>query len=344
MFLFFSIVVFYTKNGIISTFHKRFWLFSQFNILLKENLCDKIAVNVHKGGEKVYNLSDFNTVKQILEKNGFHFTKALGQNFLIDGTVCPRMAEHAVSDGETGIIEIGAGVGVLTQELAKRSERVVSIELDKRLLPILSETLSDFDNVEIVNDDVLKVDLNELIKEKFGNRKVSVCANLPYYITSPVIMRLLESDLPIEKIVVMVQKEAADRICAKVGDRDSGALTVAVNFYSEAQKLFFVPKGSFMPSPKVDSMVISMKKRSSPPVNPESEQIFRQVVKAAFAQRRKTAVNSISSGLGLSKQTVSDILVSNGFDINVRAEKFTMEDFCRVADAIYQYKKTEEKI
>jgi 16S rRNA (adenine1518-N6/adenine1519-N6)-dimethyltransferase len=251
------------------------------------------------------------------------------------------MADEAVSDGETAVLEIGPGVGVLTKELALRSEKVVSVELDTRLLPILSKTLGEFDNVEIVNDDILKVDLHSLIKERFEGRRVSVCANLPYYITSPVIMRLLESNLPIEKIVVMVQKEAADRICASVGDRESGALTVAVNYYSEAQKLFFVPKTCFMPSPKVDSAVISMRLRKNPPVAPKDEKLFWQVVKAAFAQRRKTAVNSLSSGLGIEKAEIARLLTEAGFDENIRAERFTMEDFCTVADKIYEYGKAE---
>jgi len=287
----------------------------------------------------MYNLSDINTVKRLLEQNGFHFSKKLGQNFLIDPSVCPRMADEAVSDGETGIIEIGAGVGVLTSELAERAEKVVSIELDTRLLPVLSQTLNGFDNIEIVNDDILKVDLHSLIKENFGDRKVSVCANLPYYITSPVIMKLLESRLPIEKIIVMVQKEAADRICASVGDRDSGALTAAVNYYSTAEKLFFVPRGCFLPSPKVDSEVISLKLLKENPVNPKDEKLFWQVVKSAFAQRRKTAVNSLSSGLSIEKSAVLQILTDLGFDENIRAEKFTLKDFERIADAVYNYKK-----
>ena len=290
----------------------------------------------------MYNLSDIGTIKSLLESNGFHFSKSLGQNFLTDETVCPRMADEAVSDGETAVLEIGPGIGVLTKELALRSEKVVSVELDKRLLPILSKTLGEFDNIEIINDDILKIDLHRLIEEKFSGRKVSVCANLPYYITSPVIMRLLESRLPVEKIVVMVQKEAADRICAFVGDRDSGALTAAVNYYSSAKKQFFVPKSSFIPSPKVDSCVISMRLHKNPPVNPKDEKLFWQVVKSAFAQRRKTAVNSLSSGLGIEKSEIAFLLTNAGFDENVRAEKFTMDDFCTVADLIYDYKKGSE--
>ena len=177
-----------------------------------------------------------------------------------------------------------------------------------------------------------------LLKEKFGDRKISVCANLPYYITSPVIMKLLESNLPIEKIVVMVQKEAADRICAEVGSRDSGALTAAVNYHSKAEKLFFVSKNCFIPSPKVDSEVISLKLLKEPSVNPKDEQVFRQTVKAAFAQRRKTAVNSLSAGLGIEKSVITSILKENGFDENIRAEKFTMSDFEAISNAVYEYR------
>ena len=282
----------------------------------------------------MYNLSDIDTIRALLRESGFTFSKSLGQNFLIDGEVCPEMAKEAVSDGETGVLEIGAGIGVLTAEIAKTAEKVVSLEVDKRLLPLLKKTLADFQNVEIVNEDILKVDLHSLLKEKFGGGKISVCANLPYYITSPVIMRLLGEELPIESIVVMVQKEAADRICAKVGTRDSGALTVAVNYYSEAEKLFFVPKESFLPSPKVDSTVIKLKMRKQPPVFPKDEKLFWQTVKAAFAQRRKTALNSLAAGTNTDKEIISKALENCGFPLDIRAEKFTMKDFEILSDEI----------
>ncbi len=182
-----------------------------------------------------FNLADISTIKSVLLKHGFTFSKALGQNFLVNPEVCPRMAEEAVISSADGIIEIGAGIGVLTAELCKRAKRVISVELDKRLLPVLSETLGEFHNVEVINADILKTDLHALIKEKFSDCKnVSVCANLPYYITSPVIMKLLEDKLPLKQIVVMVQKEAAERLTAEVGSRESGAITVAVNYYAAA--------------------------------------------------------------------------------------------------------------
>ena len=283
----------------------------------------------------MYNLSDVGTIKLILEKYGFSFSKSLGQNFLINPAVCPQMADEAVITEEDGIIEIGAGIGVLTAELCKRAKKVVSIELDKRLLPVLDETLKDFDNFEVVNDDILKVDLHKLINEKFGDCKnVSVCANLPYYITSPVIMKLLEDKLPIKQIIVMVQKEAADRLTADVGTRNSGAITVAVNFYANAEKLFNVSKGSFIPSPKVDSAVIKLSIYENPPINTEDEEVFFKMVKAIFMQRRKTALNGISAGMNLSKELVAKAIENAGFGLAVRAEKLNLEELCILSNKL----------
>lgn len=272
------------------------------------------------------NLSDISVIKDVMERHGFSFSKALGQNFLINPSVCPKMAEMCGCDKESGVIEIGAGVGVLTAELAKRAKKVVCIELDTRLLPVLNETLSDFDNIEIVNEDVLKTDLHKLIKEKFPNMKVFVCANLPYYITSPVITRLLEEKLPVEAVTVMIQKEAADRLCSPVGSRESGAITVCTNYYSIAQKLFAVSRGSFMPAPNVDSTVLKLSIRKEPAVSVDDEKKFFSMVKAAFSQRRKTAVNSLSSGLGLPKEKIAQALKNAGLSESVRAEKLTMEE------------------
>ncbi len=277
----------------------------------------------------MYNLSDIGTVKTILEKHGFTFSKALGQNFLINPDVCPEMARQAVTGENDGVIEIGAGVGVLTAELCKRAKKVVSIELDKRLLPVLDETLGEFDNFEVVNEDILKVDLHKLIREKFSEcENVSVCANLPYYITSPVIMKLLEDKLPVKQIIVMVQREAADRLTAPVGSRESGAITVAVNYYAEAEKLFNVSKGSFVPSPKVDSAVIRLTVYEKPPIETKDEELFFKTVKAMFMQRRKTALNSVSAGLGVPKDAVARALEMTGLDINIRAEKLTLSQLC----------------
>lgn len=279
-------------------------------------------------------LSDIGTIKDILSRYGFNFSKGLGQNFLINPSVCPRMAELSGAGEGVGVIEIGPGIGVLTQELCALSDKVVAVEIDKRLIPVLDETLSEFDNVRIINDDVLKLDLNKLIREEFGDMKVVVCANLPYYITSPVIMKLLEDRLPIEAVTVMVQKEAAKRICAEVGSRDSGAVTVSVNYYSKPEMLFSVSAGSFMPAPKVDSAVMRLNVYKEPPIKVENEKIFFSVVKAAFSQRRKTVLNSISSSLGLEKGVVNGVLLDSGVDPRLRAEKLTMDDFAEISRRI----------
>ncbi|MBQ2774908.1 MAG: 16S rRNA (adenine(1518)-N(6)/adenine(1519)-N(6))-dimethyltransferase RsmA [Clostridia bacterium] len=280
------------------------------------------------------NLSDISVIKKILGEHGFTFSKSLGQNFLINPSVCPRMAEACGANEETGVLEIGAGIGVLTAELAKRAKKVVSVELDTRLIPVLAQTLEEFDNVEVLNADILKVDLNKLIEEYFSGMHVVVCANLPYYITSPVIMALLESRIPVDAVTVMVQKEAAARLCAPVGSRDAGAVTAAVNYYAKAQKLFDVSAGSFMPAPKVDSSVIRLNIRPEPPVEVSDEKFFFKVIKAAFGQRRKTASNSLSSGLGMSKDKVNDAIADAGFEPTVRAESLDMQGLAQLSESL----------
>lgn len=283
-------------------------------------------------------LTDIGTIKALLARHGFHFSKALGQNFIVNPSVCPRMADESGIDSESGVIEIGAGIGVLTAELAKRAKKVVCIELDSKLLPILDETLADFDNIEIINADVLKTDLAALIEEKFGGMPVYVCANLPYYITSPVIMTLLESRLPLKAVTVMVQREAAQRLCAPVGSRLSGAVTVAVDYYAEARKLFDVSAGSFMPAPKVDSSVIRLDIREKPGIEVGDEKLFFSMVHAAFGQRRKTASNSISSGTGIPKAVVAEAIERCGFPPSVRAESMTAEQLAALCEALNELK------
>ncbi|MEG2038961.1 MAG: 16S rRNA (adenine(1518)-N(6)/adenine(1519)-N(6))-dimethyltransferase RsmA [Oscillospiraceae bacterium] len=278
------------------------------------------------------NLSDINTIKELLRKHGFTFSKALGQNFIIDPNICPQMAEMCGADSGVGVIEIGSGIGVLTTELAQRADKVVCIELDQRLLPILNETLSDFNNITIINEDVLKVDLLKLIEEQFSGLEVVVCANLPYYITSPIIMNILEAKLPVKSITVMVQKEAAGRLCAEAGTREVGAVTIAVRYYSEPQILFGVDRTSFMPSPDVDSSVIKFDILPTPPIKVNDEKIFFKVVKAAFAQRRKTLNNTLSSSLGMSKQEIADILEKAELKPTSRAEELSMEQFATLAN------------
>lgn len=280
------------------------------------------------------NLSDISVIKSVLSRHGFTFSKALGQNFIINPGVCPRIAEEGGAGEGVGVLEIGAGIGVLTAELAKRASKVVCVELDTRLLPVLDETLGEFDNVKIINGDILKVDLHRILEDEFGNMPVVVCANLPYYITSPVIMRLLESRLKIDSVTVMVQKEAAVRLCADVGSRDSGAVTVAVNYYAEAQKLFDVSRGSFMPSPNVDSAVIRLDILKNPPIEVSDEKFFFSMVKAAFSQRRKTASNGISAGMGISKPTVIEAIEAADLSPTVRAEALTMEQLGRLCEEL----------
>ncbi len=285
----------------------------------------------------MYNLSDIGVIKQLLFDAGFSFKKSLGQNFLINPSVCPDMAE-ASGCTDIGVIEIGTGVGVLTVELCKRAKKVVCIEIDTRLKPILDKTLKDFDNCEVIFEDVMKVDLAALIKDKFGDMPVVVCANLPYYITSPIIMMLLESRLPINAITVMVQKEAADRLTAEVGSRESGAVTVAVDYYAKAETVRKVSRGSFMPSPNVDSAVIRLDLRKEPPSELINEKAFFKLVRAGFNQRRKTLQNSVSSALGISKDTLKTALENSGLAPTVRAEALTMQELCTLSNEIEKLK------
>ena len=280
------------------------------------------------------NIADINTVRSLLAKNGFTFKKSLGQNFLINPDVCPAMA-NAACDSETGVIEIGPGIGVLTRELAKTAKKVIAIELDERLKKILPETLSGLDNVEVIYGDALKLDLNEIIKEKLSCCKsVAVCANLPYYITSPVIMNLLESRLPITSVTVMVQKEAAQRLCAEVGTREAGAVSVAVSYYAEPHILFGVSRASFMPPPNVDSAVIQLKIRKEPPIKVKNEKEFFRLVKCCFSQRRKTLVNAVSNTAGTDKDELRAALRALGLPETVRGEQLTMEQLAALSDII----------
>ena len=279
-------------------------------------------------------LSDPGHIKEVLSRHGFHFSKALGQNFLINPGVCPRMAAECGAQASKGVIEVGPGIGVLTWELSQVAQKVCAIELDSRLFPVLEETLAGRDNVKIIPGDVMKLDLNQLIRQEFGGGPVCVCANLPYYITSPVILRLLEEGLPITSITVMVQKEAAQRLCAAPGERECGAVSVAVHYRSQPKLLFQVGRGSFLPPPKVDSAVLRLDLRQEPPVSVADEDWFFRVSRAAFAQRRKTAANSLSATLGLPKPQVEQALAAAGAAENVRAERLTLEQLAALANAL----------
>lgn len=282
-------------------------------------------------------LSNINTVKDILQRHGFTFSKSLGQNFLINPSVCPKMAEECGVDSESGVIEIGPGIGVLTNELAKRAKKVVAIELDRRLLPVLNETLSEYDNVKVINEDVMKLDLNKLIEEEFSGMKVCVCANLPYYITSPIVMRLLEEKLSVTSITVMVQKEAAQRICAAVGTRQCGAVTASVWYYSCPQLLFYVSSGSFMPAPKVDSAVIRLNIRKDPAVRVKDEKMLFKTIKAAFLQRRKNIANSLSAGLSVNKQSIMMLLEECNISYLRRAEELSLSELAIISDKLTEF-------
>lgn len=277
-------------------------------------------------------LTDIGYIRDLLSRHGFHFSKALGQNFLVNPSVCPRMAEACGASAETGVLEIGAGIGVLTRELASRAGKVVCVEVDDRLPPILEETLAGLDNAEIVLQDIMKVDIHPFMQEKFGDRPVSVCANLPYYITSPVIMGLLESRYPFTSITVMVQKEAAQRLCAEPGTRDAGAVTMAVRYFAHAEKLFDVSRGSFTPSPNVDSAVIRLTLHNSPQCTPAEEKRLFSLVRAAFGQRRKTLSNSLA-GAGIPKAELPRLLEAAGISPTARAEQLTLDDFIRLTKA-----------
>ena len=282
-----------------------------------------------------FDLSDERTVRAVLSRHGFSFSKALGQNFLIDPTVCPEMARAATREGADCVLEIGPGIGVLTASLCEQAKQVVAVELDRRLFPVLRETLADYDNVELVEGDAMQLDLHALLRERFGEgARIAVCANLPYYITSPLLMRLLECRLPIEKLVVMVQKEAAERLCAEVGSREAGAVTVAVRYYAEARTRFTVGREAFLPAPKVDSAVIELCVRERPAVELRDEAYFFKMVRAAFAQRRKTAVNGIAAGLNLPKAAVAEAIADTGLPADVRAEKIPMEKLADLANRL----------
>lgn len=286
-----------------------------------------------------YNLTDINTVKKLLSAAGFTFSKALGQNFITDAAVCPKMAALSGIGPEDGVLEIGPGVGVLTVELAKTAKTVVSVELDARLLPVLAKTLDGKSNVFVEHADVLKTDLPALAAEYFApGQKLHVCANLPYYITSPVIMRLLTCGVPFESLTLMVQKEAADRLTARLGEREAGALTAAVEYYAEAKELFTVKAGSFTPPPKVNSAVIRLTRRAAPPVKTENEAWFFQTVRAAFLHRRKTLVNGICGELGVTKEAAAGALKELGFPPTARAEQLTLAEMAALSDLLYKEK------
>lgn len=288
-------------------------------------------------------LTDLSTIQTLCEKYGFALSKGFGQNFIVNPGVCPKLAEAAGVTADCGVLEIGPGIGVLTKELALRAQKVVAVEVDERLPPILAETLAGLNNVKIVLADVLKLDLKVLLEQEFPGMRVVVCANLPYYITSPIVMALLEQHLPIENITVLVQKEAAERICARPGTRQAGAISCAAAYYAQPKVLFSVQPGSFYPAPKVVSSVIRMDVRTEPAVQVPDEAAYFALVRAAFGQRRKTAANAIANGLHLPKEQVIAAIAAAGFDARVRPEALTLEDFAAIGAALVQMAEKGEK-
>lgn len=277
-------------------------------------------------------LTDISYIKDLLSRHGFQFSKKLGQNFLVNPSVCPRMAEACGVNDQSGALEIGPGIGVLTKELALKGKKVVAIELDDRLPPVLAETLADFDNVEIVQGDVMKLDLAAVLQEKFSGMQVHICANLPYYITSPILMMLLESRLPVKDITVMVQKEAATRLTAAPGTRECGAVSLAVQYYADAKTLFQVSRGSFMPAPNVDSAVIRLSLRETPPVQVKDEALLFRLIRSAFGQRRKTLANALQTA-GFSKSDILTALEKAKIPATARAEQLSLQQFADLTNA-----------
>lgn len=281
------------------------------------------------------NVCDVKQMKPLLERNGFHFSKAKGQNFLIKSWVPERIAEEAGIGRDCGVLEVGPGMGPLTQQLCLRAGKVCAVELDTSLKPVLAETMAGFDNFELVFGDVMKLDLAGFVKERFDGLRAVACANLPYYITSPVLTLLLESG-QFESVTVMIQKEVARRICAKAGTPDYSAFTVFCNFYSEPEILFEVSPDCFMPQPKVTSAVVTLKTRKTPICEIKDEKLFFKVVRASFAMRRKTLVNGLSAAFSqFSKQELADVLSRCGFAENVRGETLDIPGFAAVADELY---------
>lgn len=279
-------------------------------------------------------LTNIHVIKDLLERHGFHFSKAKGQNFLTQSWVPQQIAEEAGVDNTCGVLEVGPGMGPLTQQLCLRANKVVAVEVDQNLKPVLAETMAPHDNLEIIFGDVLKQDIAALVREKFGDLRIKACANLPYYITSDILAALLEAKC-FETVTVMVQKEVAQRICAKPGTAAYGAFTVFCQYYTDPEILFDVPPNCFIPQPKVTSAILHLKVRKEPVCPVSDEKLFFKVVRGSFAQRRKTLVNGLSAVFGsLSKAQLTEILVDCGFSPNVRGETLSIPEFARLADAI----------
>ena len=297
------------------------------------------------------NLCNIKVVKDLMARYGTDTKKGFGQNFLINPMVPENIADESYGyhrernfGKESAVLEIGPGIGALTCQLCERYDKVVAVEIDRTLIPILDETLAEYDNIKVVNEDFMKLDLKSFIKENYGDTPVSVCANLPYYITTPIIMKLLEESRVDGKsmftsLTVMVQKEVADRLCATEKDSEYGAITASLNYYGKVKKLFTVAPGNFLPAPSVTSAVIRIELYESNPYTVKSEKMLFDTISGAFAQRRKTMLNSLASTMSfVSKERIGQIINEIGFDTNIRGEKLSISDFCALADKLYEEK------
>ena len=278
-------------------------------------------------------LTDYDEIRALLSRHGFRFSKSLGQNFLTADWVPRQIAESAELDEETGVLEIGPGVGCLTVELSERAGKVLSVELDKALMPVLAETLTGHENVEVLFGDILKQDIPALVEESFPGLRPVVCANLPYNVTTPVLTALIRPGC-FETITVMIQREVARRICAPAGSPDYGAFGIFVQWHMETELLFEVPPNCFVPQPKVTSAVIRLKKREKPPVATRSEKLLFAVIRAAFNQRRKTLANGLCSGLNLSREQAENAIRNAGFDTKIRGETLDVVGFAKITDEL----------
>ena len=287
------------------------------------------------------NLTDLNEIKLLLARHGFHFSKSMGQNFLTASWVPERIAESAGIDESTGVLEVGPGIGCLTAELSKRAGKVVSVELDKALKPILAETLEGRDNVELIFGDVLKQDLNAIVRERFEGLRPVVCANLPYNVTSPLLTAFIKAGC-FESVTVMVQREVAKRLCAGPGTADYGAFGLFVQWYMEPELLFEVSPGCFVPQPKVTSAVLRLTRRESPPAEVKDEELLFEIIRAAFNMRRKTLVNALSAQLGnITKEEAENLIKKCGFDPKIRGEALGIGGFAKIADEIGEKLKSD---
>ena len=280
-------------------------------------------------------LCNLSVIKSLMGEAGITFRKDYGQNFLINRIIPEEIAERCTDNPHSMILEIGPGIGCLTQELAMRYDKVVAIEIDKGLIPVLEKTLSEYNNVTVINNDVMKIDIASLVEEYSEGRPVSVCANLPYYITTPILMHLLESGVRFDSITVMVQNEVATRLIAPPGNSEYGAITAVLNYYGKVSRLFKVSAGSFIPAPKVDSAVIRIDLYKQSPFEIKDEKLFRALIKAAFEMRRKTLMNAVSAKLPhIEKGRLAEALVSLGHPENVRGERLSVEDFANLSNLL----------